>query len=246
VVAYSEELKNWLVKRVGVEASRIMVIPPHIDTERFRPDIDGTPIREKYSIGNAPLLMYVGSMNYKRGIDLLVEATFRIRAQFPAVKLMLVGPWPKYLYPYRTEVENQIKNSGLQEHIIMTDLVAWEDIPSYMASADILVSALRYTHTYTMPPMQKLPEYLAACKPIVVTSVGLTDYIKHETNALVVEPGSVDALAGAIVRLLKYPGLARSLAQEGRSLVAKSYNVERMVDAFESSLLSCIGNPEKG
>jgi len=242
ILVYSEELKNWMVNRIGVDYSLVTVIPPHIDTNRFRPDVDGASIRERYQIGSGPLLLYVGSMHYERGIDILVDALANVRNHFHGAKLMLVGPWPKTLSSYRYKLDEQITRLGLEETVLMTGLVPWNDIPKYLASADILLSAARYTDTYTMTPFQKLPEYLASGRPVILTGVGLAEYIIDENNALVVEPGRVDALSKAIIRLLENPVLAQRLSQEGRKLVSNEYDLERMIDLFESSLLSCLNN----
>lgn len=74
------------------------------------------------------------------------------------------------------------------------------------------------------------------CALVTTDNGGSRDYALAERTALVVEPGDVDGLARAVVRLLDDDGLRRRLASAGHAHVL-SLRPERTIDAVEAAFL---------
>ena len=75
-------------------------------------------------------------------------------------------------------------------------------------------------------------EAMHCAKPVVATRLGTgVEYVTlHEVTGLLVEPGSVDALAGALNRLLCDAALCARLGAAGRQRVTEAFSVQQMVD----------------
>jgi glycosyltransferase involved in cell wall biosynthesis len=74
-------------------------------------------------------------------------------------------------------------------------------------------------------------EAMAIGVPVVASRVaGIPEIITDGVTGLLVEPGDVNGIAAAIIRLLQDPGLARTIGGNGRARVEEELNVERMLD----------------
>ncbi len=83
----------------------------------------------------------------------------------------------------------------------------------------------------------KLFEYMAAGRPIVASDLpSIREVLRHEQNALLVEPGDAAALAAGVRRLLDDRPLADRLAQAAVTDVA-SYSWDRRAERLETLLL---------
>ncbi len=241
IVAYSRGIKRWLVADRGLEEDKITVIPPHVDTAMFHPDLDPTRIRNKYGLGNSFVLMYVGVINHSRGMDVLVEALQRTRGERRDAKLMLIGPQSRGVAPYTQDLREKINALGLDDDVIFTGYVPFQEVPEYIAAADVCVVPHRRNFTYEISPPVKILEYMASQKPIVTTDVGIRDFIVPGENGLIVEPDNPLALAEALIHLLKNPSFAREIARNARQFVTANLRKEMMVDKFEEILESMVG-----
>ena len=240
IVAYSRGIKKWLVSYLKVKEGKITVIPPHVDTNVFRPHLDGRILRERYRLKNSPLIMYVGIINHSRGIDILIKAFAIIKHKIANAKLMVVGPRRQSIYPYLKDLERNINSLGLDGEVIFTDYIPFNHVPNYVAAADILVVPHRHNFTYEISPPVKILEYMACQKPIVTTDVGIRDFVSHEENGIIVEPDNPSDLADGILYLLKNPMFASQLARNARTFVEQNLREEMMIDKFEKALASLV------
>jgi glycosyltransferase involved in cell wall biosynthesis len=67
---------------------------------------------------------------------------------------------------------------------------------------------------------------------VITDSAGIRDYVQDESNALTVEPGSVDAMAAAVRRLWADPDLCRRLGETGRAFAARECKEARIAEHF--------------
>jgi glycosyltransferase involved in cell wall biosynthesis len=73
-------------------------------------------------------------------------------------------------------------------------------------------------------------EAMACRRPVVATRAGgIPEAVDHEVTGLVVPPQDENALAAAILRLLKSPSLCDQYGQAGRQRVVDSFSVDRLV-----------------
>jgi glycosyltransferase involved in cell wall biosynthesis len=79
-----------------------------------------------------------------------------------------------------------------------------------------------------------LLEAMASRLPVVATSVGgVPEIVRDGQDGLLVPPGSVGALRGALETLLCNPTLARRLAEAGHARVISRFTIEGMVRRVE-------------
>lgn len=111
-----------------------------------------------------------------------------------------------------------------------------QDVPDVLAAADIFV----------LPSLwEGLPigllEAMAMRKAVIGTRVdGTREVLQDGVNGLVVEPGDVDALAAAIVRLVNDRGLLESLSVRAEETVRDRFNAAAMTREIEHIYLKII------
>src|SRR5690606_29847721 len=121
----------------------IRVITNGVDTNRFRPapsiQIRQT-IRQVLGIGpDVPLVINVGSVEPRKGTDLLLTAWKHVVAAYPQSHLVLVGPRPYLeepgLAPFRHKLERLVNDLGAAAHIHFVGRV--ENVEAYLQAADL-------------------------------------------------------------------------------------------------------------
>jgi glycosyltransferase involved in cell wall biosynthesis len=80
-------------------------------------------------------------------------------------------------------------------------------------------------------------EAMACSRPVIVSDTpGMSDYVTHGVNGLLVPPGDAAAIASAICRVLANPGLAADLGEAGRWSVEDSFNTVRQAEQLADIL----------
>lgn len=77
--------------------------------------------------------------------------------------------------------------------------------------------------------------------PVIATRVGGTpEAVEHGRTGILVEPESVEELAGAILKLWREPELARRLGHAGRARAESLFDVRAMVARYEAVYLEVL------
>jgi glycosyltransferase involved in cell wall biosynthesis len=216
IVAVSEATRISLLRQ-GYPAARVVVvhngIGPAAPVELRRPD--GAP-------DAAPLLLHVGRLAPVKGQRELIEALALLRR--PDAVAVLAGKDLETGGSYQRELETLAAALGVHERVVFAGYR--DDVPALLAAADVFV----------LPSfVEGLPltvlEAMAAARPVVASRAGGTPeaVVDGETGVLV-PPGDVEALAGALDELLADPERARRLGEAGKRRVEERFSVDAMVD----------------
>lgn len=150
-----------------------------------------------------PVILYTGSFEPYQGLPLLLEAMALVRDRRPQALLVLVGGRPEQV----TEIERLAARLGIAEVVSCAGQCPPEEIPSYLAAADILVSPRR--DGINTPC--KLYDYLRAGRPIVATRAGGHLDVLDDQCAMLTEPAP-QPFATALLAVLGDHAVAARLA----------------------------------
>lgn len=198
------------------------------------PDMNRVAALERqYRDKDGPLLVFVGRLIARKGIDDLISALDLLRAQHPRLRCVIVGDGPE-----REVYELQAATAGLTGQLAFTGWVEPEEVLAYMAAADCFVG-LSKDGPDASAEAQGLTfiEAMSVGTPVVATrSGGIADAVRHEETGLLVEQASPEAAAAAISRIISDPALARLLGENGRRVArdefSRAQSGARMADAF--------------
>jgi glycosyltransferase involved in cell wall biosynthesis len=224
VTVVSRPLRDELLRR-GIPERRMLLNPNGVDPDRYSPAVSGFDVRLAHGIEDRRVVGFIGTFGRWHGAEVLAEAFGRLlerrRDWREKVRLLMIGDGLM-----RTEVERRLERHGARNQSVLTGLVPQEQGPAHLAACDVLVSpTLRNpdgTPFFGSPT--KLFEYMAMGRAIVASDLDqIGEVLHHERTALLVPPGSPDALADAMERLLADESLAQRLGQGARQDVLERH-----------------------
>jgi glycosyltransferase involved in cell wall biosynthesis len=235
VYCVSEDLYH-ACRAAGVTAARCEVLENGIDlTEYSRRQ---TVAEARRSLGlspHRPLIGAVGRLSPEKGFDLLIKALAELNRGGLDADLVILGDGGQ-----RAALQALANQLGLQDRV---HLVGWQAnlIGWYEAMEVFTLSSLREG----LPNV--LLEALALEVPVVATRVaGVPRVVADGENGLLVEPGSVAALTGALARLMRDPHLQGRFRAAGRRAVEACYSFAARIDRLRSSYNRLLGRRGAG
>lgn len=185
-----------------------VILPPHVEPE---------PI--------APTVTIVGRLAPWKGQHILLDAATRVRREVPDARFRIVGDALFGEEDYRRACEEQTVRSGLAEAVEFRGFR--EDVGADLAASTLVVHA----STLPEPFGQTVVEAMAAGRAVIAADAGgPRETVVHGETGLLTPPGDAEALAAAIVRLLKDPAERRAMAEAGRRRVAEHFTIEQTAE----------------
>lgn len=156
-------------------------------------------------------IVFAGNIGTAQSCETIIEAA-RLLQGAQDIRFYLVGNGNM-----ADSIAKNISNSRLK-NVVMTGRVPAEDMASIYASASVLLLTLRADPALSATIPSKLQSYLAAGKPIIVSSNGESADVVIKANAgLACPAGDAEALAKAVLRLYEMPPEERAgLGENGR------------------------------
>lgn len=225
VTCVSENLKAFMVQRVGLGASGIEVIPNGVDLERFARGEPGPETRallpQSWRGPDITVFGNVARFSEAKDHPGLLRAFDAVRRSHPGARLLLVGDGET-----RPGVESLIGELSLGEYVRLTGMR--RDVPALLGLMDVFVlSSMREG----MPIC--VLEAMAAGLPVLTTDVGgIGEVVRDGVTARVVGPRDVPALAGGMRWMLENPAARADMAARGKALIHAQYGHERMVERY--------------
>ncbi len=175
----------------GLQAT---VVPNLVDLSQFRYR-ERTPLR--------PHLVCTRGFHEYYSIDVVVKAFAEVKKEYPEAKLDLVGGGP-----LEADVRKLVADLNLTG-VTFTGVASRNEIGKYYDQADIFINA---SWLDNMPV--SVIEAFGAGTAVVTTSPESMPYlVEHERTGLLSKVGDEKALAANVIRLLRDPALAESLAR---------------------------------
>ena len=128
IVARHKSLEKEAYER---GAKRVVLIPYSVDEAVFKPGIAVEELKEFYNITDEKVLMYIGRLHPVKRLRLLLESVAKLQENF---KMFIVGAGA-----LEEELEEYAKLLGINDKVIFTGAVQFNDIPKYMNLADVIV-----------------------------------------------------------------------------------------------------------
>lgn len=215
---------TWAMERLVGRADAITVasrflerrfggtLVPHVrDTDAWDPArFDRSASRAALGVGDAPVVMFLGTPRGYKGVDDLVEAM----AGVATARLVIVGAEPDH-----PTARRWAERSG----VIVRGPVPFDDVPRYLAAADVVAVPQRATSDTLGQVPAKLFDAMAMARPIVSTSVSMIPEVLDGCGMLV-PPGEPRALRAVVEGLLADPDRARELGRRARARCIDRYS----------------------
>ena len=216
---------TWLMERLVRRADAITVasrflerrfggtLIPHVrDTEAWDPArYDRAAARARLGVGDARVVMFLGTPRGHKGVDDLVEAVGLVGGD---TRLVLVG----------ADVAGESgRRWAARPWVQLVGEIPFDDVPRYLVAADAVAVPQRATTDTVGQVPAKIFDAMSLARPIVSTAVSMIPEILDGCGVLV-PPGDVVALATSLRRLLDDPFTAAELGRRARARCRERYS----------------------
>ncbi|MCK4825792.1 glycosyltransferase, partial [bacterium] len=218
ILSVSEAVKEKMVREAFFSRDRIRVLHSGVDLSRFTNCQSGKIRRELCLSDKAIVIGIVARLSEEKGIGSLLETMPDVLKRYPNLHLLIAGDGP-----IKSELQDLSIRIGLEQNVIF--LGYRNDIAEFMTDLDLLV----------MPSLTEgfpltLLEGMAAGLPIVATRVGgIPEIITDGREGILVPPREPDALAKAIIIVLRGKEKGKTMGLAARKKVEQEFSVEKMV-----------------
>lgn len=228
---------------LGVRGDKILIIPYTTSAEDMSDAGDPEKIREELKVGNKKIILYVGRLIKRKGLNYLIDAFGRLRKERGDVCLLVVGGEGFYGKSYEgsftlQELGQQGKEQGLKmgEDIFFMGDVEHKDLGKYYKLCDVFVLP-GVTDVIAEPWGLVLNEAMIFGKPIVSTdAVGAAyDLIKDGLNGFMVPERDHEALYKGIKKILSDDKLEKTMGEESRKIIS-DYTYDKMFESFSRAI----------
>jgi len=208
-----------------------LLVPVMVDSDAF----DASPSASRTSGRH---VVYCGALGRSDEVTRAVRSFAEIAEDFPEADLILIGYGP----PAReAQIKALVRELGLEKRVRFTGDVRREELPRLFAAAEVFVLP-RPAGVFSIAGLpNKLGEYLAAARPVVVNANGdIPRYLEHDVSAYLVDPHDEELFTFRLRYALEHRDEAAAVGARGRAVAVREFDYRRhgarLVDFFSSLL----------
>jgi len=167
-------------------------------------------------------ILFVGRLNYYKGVEYLIDAMDRIGAT-----LLIVGEGKR-----RSDLEQRARDRGVDDRIRFLGYVSNQKLPSLYYAADLFIlPSVEPSEAFGIVQLEAMAREL----PVVNTSLptGVPWVSKDSRTGLTVPPRNAEALADAINTLLQDDARRRRYGEQARERVERLFTRDRMLKKIQ-------------
>lgn len=230
-------ISDWTRERLAphLRAGRVEHIPPGVDVDVFRPDLDGGGLRDRWGVPrDAPVVGCVSRLVRRKGQDLLLEVWPAVRRRHPDAWLVIVGTGP-----LEDELRERAAALGDDAQVVVTGEVAWADLPRAYAALDVFAMPCRTRLMGTDVEglgIVYLEAQACGIPAIAGRSGGAPEAIRPGRTGLVVDGRDPGQLVAALEDLLVDGERRDTYGLAGRDWVTRVWSWDAIAGRFRALL----------
>jgi glycosyltransferase involved in cell wall biosynthesis len=198
------------IRKFHFNLPKIFVVPNGIDT-------DESLLSEKEPLSKTPpFILFLGRVNWKKGLDRLIEALARV----PEARLTVAGNDEE---GYQARLEQLARSLGVSERVKFTGPVYEKNKSQLLRSASFLALP-SYSENFGNAVLEAMA---VGCPVMVTPQVGVAEIVRNAGAGEVVE-ADPEALAAAIRRMLFDAEKRSRMGQAGRRLIQEHFRWEKV------------------
>ena len=179
-----------------------------------------------------PTVAFVGRLFRKKGVDVLLRAIPLVRAVVPDMRLRIVGAGPE-----RAALQHLIGELELGDAVAMQGFLKRDDIPVVLGDAWLQVVPSVYEEPFGVVTIEAMMRGTAL---VATNTGGPSEVVREGETGFLVPSGDVDALATAIIRVLRDRALAERLGGSAYAIARREYtessSIDRVLTLYETTM----------
>jgi glycosyltransferase involved in cell wall biosynthesis len=197
-------------------------IPNGIDPDPFKTLPQPNLFYRQFPITqNKKIILFLGRIDPKKGLDLLAPAFAQVYARFPQAHLVIAGPDSIGFLP---TVKQYFAEAGCLQAVTFTGMLTGTLKFAALAAADLYV-APSYSEGFSMSVL----EGMASGLPCVITT-GCNFPEAAQAQAATVVPPAIEAIAQALIDSLADPRSAQEMGHRAQRFIFENYTWHQSAD----------------
>ncbi len=231
VNAVTEGIARTLIEEKAVPPHKLLHLSNGVDTELFRPSAPDEDLIEQLGLTNKKIFLYQGTLGYAHALENTLRAAALLRDE-THIHFVFLGDGSEKSKLIRMATELSLENTSF------LDFVPVEQVAAYLSIACCGLASLRDIPLFRGARPSKLLPIIASAKPVIFCGPeGETSCFLRESGAgIVAPPDDPAALANAIRRIARNPGLAKELGENGRRYAEHSLTWSKLVSDWIADL----------
>lgn len=231
VIAVNSYVQVLLTKEFPHHAKKIAVVNPGVAPRVTANQQYAARLREQYGLQHATVMLQVGRLVARKGVDKVLEGLPKAVAQCPSLRYVIVGDGPKKNALYAAS--KKLQQEG---RVVFIDNATDDEVRTWYACCDFFIMPSRNINGDFEGFGIVYLEANAYGKPVIAgDSGGVRDAVVDGVNGLLVDPESVEDIAAATVKLCNDESLRKKLGEQGRERV-KEFSWEKQVEKLAKAL----------
>lgn len=224
-VHFTSELERNETLSMGFNIKNAIVIPNGINIEDFQDLSPKGSFRSKnLYLKDKKIILFLGRINWKKGLDLLIPAFSRLVKTNKEAHLILTGPDNE---GYGIKVKRWIKEMGIKDFVTINGAITGREKLEILQDSDIFVLP-SYSENFGM----SLIEAMACGLPLITTDkVGIAGDIAHANAGMIIDCNMAQ-ICEAMQKLISDSALCRKMGANGRTLVLDKFRWDKITDSM--------------
>lgn len=215
-------------------ARRIELVPNGADTTMFDPSAEGIAFRHRHGLKDKFIVLYAGAHGLSNDLEVVLAAASLVQDQ-PEVAFVFIGDGKEKPALIRRASELGLTN------VTFIPPMPKADIPEALAAANACLGILKPIPMYALVYPNKIFDYLAAGRPVVLAMEGvIREVVEKACAGIPVPPGDPTTLAQAVRTLALNRDLGRSMGWRGHQYVKTHFDRSILAAKLEAILTAMI------
>lgn len=198
-------------------AVRVELVSNGADVSMFDPQADGMSFRNLHDLHGKFIALYAGAHGMSNDLGVILEAAQLLQEERNLL-IVLLGDGKEKSNLVARAAELGLTNVRFLPPVPKREMVV------ALAAADACIAILKPIEMYKTVYPNKVFDYMAAGRPLVLAINGVVREVVEQAQAgIPVPPGDPSALAGALMKLVANPEMAREMGLNGRGYVAEHF-----------------------
>lgn len=211
-------------------ASRVELVPNGTDTRLINPGIDGNNFRSDHGLAGKFVVLYAGAHGMSNDLGIVLKAA-KILESRQDISFVLLGDGKEKPSLLSTALELDLKN------LLFIPPVPKMLMPQALAAADACIAILKPIPLYSTVYPNKVFDYMAAGKPVLLAIDGVIRQVVETAQAGVfVPPGDPQALADAVQMMADNPHQTLSFGANARRCMEEKFDRAKIAAGLEDTL----------
>lgn len=208
-----------VIRYLGYRPKNMVIVPNGMKLDEYtRSHLPAKGIfRAKHGIRtDQQMVLFMGRLNIKKGLDLLLPAFNKVHEQLPGAILILAGPDDGY----QAETEEFIRKHNLGDRIKLVGMLTDTIKKEALADADLFVLP-SYSEGFSIAVLEAMTSGVPA---LVSDRVGFGDYIGRYEAAFLA-PLNSEGVAEGLLKILQDRTYAEAIANRAYNMVTENFDI---------------------